>query len=156
MIGLQRNQYLFTASIRFKGVIAEEYRQDMQLIFIFGNWHASKNKIFEPIQYKPDNMRVAPFKELKYPVEWIGCDEPDQEWQNKYDIETGEFIFTCTIWDYEEFENFFVLTLPFIVSKVITCEIWEENKYVSRVSNRVGKIENYVLKDYKWQMVKNN
>lgn len=153
---MQRNQYLFTASIRFKGVIAEEYRQDMQIIFLFGNWHASKNKIFEPIQYKPDNMRVAPFKELKYPVEWIGCDEPDQEWQNRFDIKTGEFVFTCTIFDYEEYENFFILTLPFIVSSVDICEVWVENIFKSDPEHKEGQIVRYKLKNFKWKLDKNN
>ena len=142
-------------SIRFKGIVEEEYRHEMHRIFVFGNWHASKDRVFEPVRFRPEDMKMAPFRELTYPKEWKGCDSVGHEYQNRYNAETGEFVFTCTIWDWNEFENFFVLTLPFIVRKVITCEVWEEHIY-GDIKNKTGMVYQYRLKDYKWYKVKEN
>lgn len=147
---MKSNRYFFSASIRFKGTVCEEYREEVFLAFLFGNWYATKDRIFEIIRTGREDTIKIPFRDLKYPEEWVGTDGDNMEYQNRFNRITGEWVFTSSVFDKEEFDNLFYYTLPFIIEHVEVCEVWWENLYKRREGYREGKVVSYELKDNRW------
>jgi len=150
----------FIRSIRFKGIVMEQYRDALRDCFIFGTWNASDEKIFSLLQTEGGYEATVPFVPLELPKEWIGI----EAFRNSINMKTGEWVFTCTIYDKEKYINFMDYTLPFIIEEdgIETCEVWKPSyknstskaTTTSKTTTEKGVVTKYYLQDFKWKELK--
>lgn len=140
---------LFRASVRFKGTVIKEYREEVLKAFIFGTWSATEDRIFDIVRPNRDGASGIPFKPLKLPEQWVGSDAVEEEYQNSLNMETGEWVFTFTVYVKSEYDKLMQDTLPFIIEQVEICEVWV-GKLWDKLTDSRGTITKYDLQDNKW------
>ena len=110
--------------LRFKGVVKEEFRDNFEPIAMEGCWDESRDKMF--LDFSCDSRSsFVPCGGLCYmPDAWV--EEEKTEFARSYDKETGRWVFSCSLKNYEDTIKDFLHLVPYFVENVEYCEVFYE------------------------------
>ena len=107
--------------LRFKGVVKEEFREKFEDIAMEGSWEDSDDEKF--LEFSNDyRASFIPCGMLCY-MPW---DEDDREFARTYNLETGHWVFQCSMKNYNETIEEFLDMVPYFIESVEFCEVFYE------------------------------
>lgn len=119
-------------AIRVKCIIKEEFRKDFEPIALHGKWGSSSHPVLRNFGYSDDEddeeAAFIPTHRCNFPIDWDGCDEEGEEYETKWNPETGEWIFACSVNSIRcsIIRDFADDITPIIVDHFIKYEFWIE------------------------------
>ena len=146
--------------LRFKGVVKKELRCGFKDIALKGDWELHADIKFKSFGQEFDRAGFIPCGALAYmPDEWEKDyinDQGEREiefatyykqvatdgFDRYYNEETGEWVFQCSLKNYEsEIENFLLL-LPYFIESIEHCEyFYEEDIWSQKYELIDGKVK---------------
>ena len=107
-------------SLRFKGTVKEQFLKNFENIALAGEWHNASDKNLKKFS-SLDRARLIPTGEFAYmPIEW--ADEKRRE----YNENTGEWVFTCSLKDYDDTVEEFFKLVPYFIKDLEYAEVYSE------------------------------
>ena len=106
--------------LRFKGVVKPEFRDGFEQIALDGEWDS-----FEQFKIlaQDDRSSFIPMGALSYmPLEW----DNDGEFERSWNSDTGEWIFQCSLKNYDDTIRKFIDLCPKFLESVEHCEYFYE------------------------------
>ena len=111
-------------SLRFEGIVKEKFRNDFEEIALHGNWENIRDEKIKTFGTKYIGIRIPCGRIVSAPEEW------GDEIQ-KYDKNSGQWIFQCSTSDFQEVDSFIEL-LPYFIEIVNYCERYIESDIYSK------------------------
>lgn len=125
--------------IRLDGVVKKKFRKSFNDIAMRGAWELSTDTIFKEFG-KLYRSIFIPCGALYY-MPW---DPDDTLFARRYSDETGEWVFQCSLKNYEgEIQAFFNI-IPYFMERVVIeyyYEYWDNSIFYTLVEGKVQKCE---------------
>lgn len=120
--------------LRFKGVVKPEFRETFESIALEGKWEDSNYPLFSEFGNQYGRASFIPCGALSYmPDEW----DNDPEFKRYWNAETGEWIFQCSLKNYEGEIQKWLKMIPYFIDEIEHLEYLYEESTRSSLYNFV-------------------
>lgn len=147
-------------SLRFKGVVKENFRNGFEKIAMRGEWNESADNILKKFGEEDPRAEFIPCGALNSaPDEWVkgpydeyGNGMATDGFERSYNEKTGKWAFQCSVIDYNcTIQSFFDL-VPYFMESVEIAEVFYEEWTYSKSYELVDKkmqLANPIYKCYR-------
>lgn len=153
MKGSNEQMGLYT-SLRFKGIVKLEFRDEIKSIAFTGYWNKSNDDEFRKFGKYPRAYAI-PYRTLEcecVPDDWryVGniSDRCSYDgFKDSYDEQTGQWSFQCSLKDYDKTIEKFIKLIPYFIESADMIEVYYEAS---------GYLEKYILENNTVVLVEND
>ena len=146
-------------SLRFKGYIKPEFREEFKGIALTGEWRKAKDSTLNSFS-RVDRASFIPCGSLNCaPETWEIASPSDKYRENAkatdgfertYNPETGCWAFQCSLKNYSDTISVFLKILPHFASSITHLEIiyeeWDWSKKYELIGNRIQMTNDHFIK----------